>query len=99
HGARPNQEISLAFGIQKLPLLACSPDLNLIENVWHIFKQRLWKQFSKNVDEWPHCKDQLWEVMEEEWEAIDQAKIDRLVDSMPFRLQAVIDARGSHIKW
>ncbi|RPB00096.1 transposable element Tc1 transposase, partial [Choiromyces venosus 120613-1] len=84
HGVRPNQEISLAFGIQKLPLPACSPDLNLIEN---------------NIDEQPHCEDQLWEVIEEEWEAIDQTKIDRLVDSMPFRLQTVIDAGGSYIKW
>ena len=33
HGARPNQEVSLAFGVQKLPLPASSPDLNPIENV------------------------------------------------------------------
>jgi len=99
HRARPNKEISLAFGVQKVPLPACSPDLNPIENVWHIFKQRLRKRFSENMDKWPHSEDELWEVMEEEREAIDQAKIDSLVDSMPLRLQAIIDAGGSHIKW
>jgi len=97
HQAGLNREISSAFGIQKLPLPANSPDLSPIENVWHIFKQRLRKRFSKI--ERPHSEDQLWEMMEAEWDAIDQEVIDRLIDSMPSRVQAIVNAGGSHIKW
>jgi len=61
-----NRQVSSAYGIQKLPLLASSPDLNPIENVWHIFKQRLQRRLSKNVNERPHSEDELWAVMEEE---------------------------------
>jgi len=98
HLACPNREISSAFGVQKLPLPANSPDLNPIENVWHIFKQRLRKRFSKNVDDRPHSEDELWAIMEEEWDAMDQRMIDRLIDSMPSRVQAIITSEGSHIK-
>jgi len=41
HQAAANRQVTSAYGIQKLPLPASSPDLNPIENVWHIFKQRL----------------------------------------------------------
>jgi len=99
HGAKTNKEISLAFEVQKLSLPASSPDLNFIENVWHIFKQRLQMRFSKYMDKWPHSENELREVIEEEWKAIHQVKIHRLVDSMALRLQAIIDAGGSHIKW
>ena len=94
--AAANRQVTSAYGIQKLPLPASSPDLNPIENVWHIFKQRLRRRFSKNVNDRPHSEDELWAVMEEEWEAIDQ-----LIDSMPSRLhwQAIVKAGGSHIKW
>ena len=94
-----NRQVSSAYGIWKLSLPASSPDLNPIENVWHIFKQSLWKRFSKNVNERPHSEDELWAVMEEEWEAMNQAVIDRLIDSMPLRLQAIVKAGGSYIKW
>ena len=57
------------------------------------------KRFSKNVNERPHSEDELWAVMEKEWEAMDQAVIDRLIDSMPLRLQAIVKVGGSHIKW
>ena len=97
HLAGVNREISLAFGVQKLPLPANSPDLNPIENVWHIFKQRLRKRFS--TGERPHSEEQLWGMMEEEWDALDQGVIDRLIDSMPSRILAIVNAGGSHIKW
>ena len=67
------------------------------ENPWASLRLR--KRFSKNVNERLHSENELWAVMEEEWEAMDQAVIDRLIDSMPLRLQAIIKAGGSHIKW
>ena len=38
-------------------------------------------------------------MMEQEWDALDQEVIDRLIDSMPSRILAIVKAGGSHIKW
>ena len=47
----------------------------------------------------PRNDDTIWEDAEEEWAKIPQAKIDGWIDRMQERLQAVIDAKGGHIKW
>lgn len=99
HKGRLNKAITDSYGVRKLPFPANSPDLNQIENIWHIFKQRLRKRFSDHEPAWPHTKDELWEGMQEEWEAIPQGMIDKLVDRMPQRIVAVVDNNGSHIKW
>jgi len=41
----------------------------------------------------------LFVAAQEEWEQIDQGTIDDFIDSMPHRIQVVIDADGGHIKW
>ena len=58
---------------------------------------RLRKRFSKG--ERPHSEEQLWGMMEQEWDALDQEVIDRLIGSMPSRILAIVKAGGSHIKW
>ena len=62
-----------------------------------MLKSRLRKCFTKGEHR-PHSADELWKALSEEWEAIDQHTIDRLIDSMPERLQSVIKAQGSHTK-
>jgi len=66
--------------------------------MWHILKLRLGKPFTKGEHR-PHSEDQLWEALSEEWEAIDQGTMDRLIDSMLSRLADAIKAEGSHTKW
>jgi hypothetical protein len=39
------------------------------------------------------------EAIQEAWWAIPQASIDRLIDSMPHRIEAVIRARGWYTKY
>jgi hypothetical protein len=41
----------------------------------------------------------LFAIAQEEWEEIDQGTIDDLIDSMPYRIQAVIEADRGHTKW
>ena len=64
----------------------------------HLLKGRLWKRFTL-VEDRPHTEEQLWMAIEEEWEAIAQITIDRLLDSMSNRVTAVISANGGHTKW
>ncbi|RPB02005.1 hypothetical protein L873DRAFT_1802863 [Choiromyces venosus 120613-1] len=93
-----NQAITSTFKVQKLLLLANSPDLNPMENVWHILKAQLCKRFTKNKWERPSSEDELWKVMEEEWDAIDQEVLDKLAEGMPRRVEAIIAVNGNHVK-
>jgi len=66
-----------------------SPDLNPIENVWHILKSQIRKRPIQ-----PKNKQQLIDAVLGEWEKIPIEMINNLVDSMERRLRAVIKAKG-----
>lgn len=78
-----------------------SPDLNVIENMWKLLKERICimepglqalpkNQASLNL---------LIKTAQSVWEAIEQETINHLVDSMPRRIQAVLDAKGWYTKY
>lgn len=71
---------------------AQSPDLNPIENLWSILDRQLaYRQVNS--------EDQLFAALQEGWNDLDPAMLERLVDTMPERCQAVIDSRGFATKW
>lgn len=70
-----------------------SPDLNCIENVWAMLKQRLAK-----IEDLPTNKDALWEVVQREWRAIPQHKIDKCIDAMYKRKRRLRANLGGAIK-
>ena len=63
---------------------SCSPDLNPIENVWKILKERVRKCKSKNSDEFV-------ENIINEWNNIETIILKSLIDSMPNRIRLVIE--------
>ena len=71
-----------------------SPDLNPIENLWHILRGNIRKRKHQ-----PRNRNQLIEALLEEWKKLDIDVINTLIDSMPRRLQAVIDAKGGSTKY
>jgi len=72
---------------------AQGPDLNPIENVWGIMKRNITTQnIAKSVQE-------LEKQLLNEWWSIPQETINELIDSMPSRVQAVIDAHGGPTKY
>lgn len=73
---------------------ANSPDLNPIENLWHILRSNIRKRVPK-----PMRKEDLIAAVQEEWVKLDMKKVNRLIESMPRRLQAVIDAKGGSTKY
>ena len=73
---------------------ACSPDLNPIE--------ALWDQLGRAATAWIQANttlDQLRNILTEEWNAIDQARITHLMNSMRRRCVACIDARGGYTRY
>uniref|UniRef100_A0A667XUS2 Tc1-like transposase DDE domain-containing protein n=1 Tax=Myripristis murdjan TaxID=586833 RepID=A0A667XUS2_9TELE len=68
---------------------ALSPDLNPIENLWDQLSRRVEARSSV-----PQNLNVLRAALQEEWDAMPQQTISRLVNSMRRRCQAVIDAQG-----
>jgi hypothetical protein len=80
---------------------AHSPDLNPIEHMWALLKRKM-KQIYPDI--WLLKKNQLdiaefTRYLKECWWSIDQAQVDRLIDSMPKRLAAVKKAKGWYTKY
>ena len=75
-----------------LPWPSYSPDLNPIENLWFLV-DRMAKARSCNT-----ALD-LFEALEAAWKAVPLDYLQKLIDSMPRRVQAVIKAKGSYTKY
>ena len=85
------------FTEQNIDLLdwpAQSPDLNPIEH--------LWEHLKKQIRQYPRQPTGIWELWERaslQWMFIDPEVCQRLIASMPRRLQAVIKANGGPTKY
>ena len=66
---------------------AASPDLNPIENVWQVVKDRVEKLEPKDMGEWKR-------VIHETWTELSEELIDNLVNSMPRRIKQCIARNG-----
>jgi hypothetical protein len=72
---------------------ANSPDLNPIENLWSSCKRKL------NEKESPSSMKELWRRFEDVWSNISHEECKVLVESMPARMKAVINAKGGPIDY
>jgi hypothetical protein len=68
---------------------AQSPDLNPVENMWAELKRRL---ECLQID----TMEQLWHKANDIWSSIEPEIVTAVVDSMPRRIQEVIQNRGRH---
>ncbi len=71
---------------------ACSPDLSPIENIWCIIKRKIHQR-------WPQTLQQLETYIRQEWDQIPTPKLQKLITSMPRRLQTVLKRRGDATPW
>ena len=75
--------------IARLEWPACSRDMNPIDHAWDTLKRAVFGR-----DDTPTTLRDLGQFAVEEWDNLDQQDLDELVDSMPLRIQACINARG-----
>ncbi len=71
---------------------AYSPDLSPIENIWHIIKRKIHQRC-------PRTLQQLETYIRQEWDQIPTPKLQKLITSMPRRLQTVLKRRGAATPW
>lgn len=81
-------------GIHVLPWPARSPDMNPIEHVWDMLGWCV-----KNRRPRPESLQELRRALGEEWELIPQEDIANQIESMPRRMDAVIQARGGNTRY
>ena len=74
--------------IDTLDWPANSPDLNIIENIWHTLKRKIRKTPIRNKPELIHKTKKVWN------EEITPHYINKLINSMKNRLEAVIANKG-----
>ena len=73
---------------------AQSPDLNPIEHLWHHLKKKL-----REYDEPTGGVVELWERVQVQWDNIAKEECQKLIESMPNRVKAVIKAKGGYTKY
>lgn len=91
HGAAAVRECLDAEGVQQVPWPACSPDMNPIEQAWDASGRAL----NEGDDILQSLQESARDVTAE-WDALHTDGINKLVDSMPQRLDALIRVRGGH---
>ena len=89
HRARLVNEFLHDNNIARLAWPACSPDMNPIEHAWDALKRAVFGR-----DDPPTTLRDLRPFAIEEWDNLDQQYLDELVDSIPRRIQAFINARA-----
>jgi DDE superfamily endonuclease len=78
-----------------------SPDLNPIENLWTLLKQKIY-QIRPDLLHMPNndaTLDILVDTAEQAWQELDLTILENLSESMPRRVQAIIDANGWYTKY
>ncbi|PKC02795.1 hypothetical protein RhiirA5_244045, partial [Rhizophagus irregularis] len=77
-----------------LDWVAQSPNLNPIGNLWNYLDYQVRKR--KPL---PKSKQELINVVQEEWRKISIETLHHLILSLPKRIKAVIKAKGGHTKY
>jgi len=71
-----------------------SPDLNPIENIWAHIKHRIAKEYSHITS-----VRAMKQVVINIWNEFEDDRWDHLIESMPDRIQAVIEAKGGSTRY
>lgn len=94
HTAQIVFEYFQEVGITRMEWPARSPDLNPIEHAWDELGRRVRQRNAP-----PISLRELKEALIEEWQNIPQNRLKNLVESMPNRITALLQARGRNTKY
>lgn len=78
---------------------AFSPDLNPIEAVWSLMKNYIQGHYPEFERGSQRPINEVRVIIQEAWESITSQQLLRLMESMPRRCQAVVEANGGPIPY
>ena len=102
HTANDVKEWFENHGIRLTEWPPYSPDLNPIENAWWALKKKAMEMFPELMamtGEKESDIKALEEALKQAWDALPNSLFESLVESMPRRVQACIEADGWHTKY
>ena len=101
HSSKRAQEWFEEHRVKVMDWPAYSPDLNPIEHVWSLLKRSLASSYPELMTLIKNAmnRQHLTQCIQEAWWNIDQAIIDKLIRSVPDRLQFVKRAKGWYTKY
>ena len=76
--------------------------MNPIEHVWKALKELVAVTFlevMKNTSETEEARKELEEALQSAWDALPNSLFESLIEGMPRRIQALLDAKGWHTKY
>lgn len=79
-----------------------SPDLNLIENIWSVLKGKIYEicpELCSKLLYNQETRELLITTAAEAWSQIDMGLFERLADSIPRRVKAIIEADRWYTKY
>ena len=94
HTCKLAKDFRNSHSLDTFPHPAQSPDMNPIEHIWYLLKKQINKR--KTI---PRNVEELKQAILEEWEKIDIQTINKLIDSMPNCIQALLKAKGGPTKY
>jgi transposase len=89
------------YGIKVMGWPPYSPDLNPIENLWALLKAEMYRQFP-NLVGMPNTEETLDYLIQcaiQTWDTLEFSLLNRLMDTMEHRVEAVIEAKGWYTKY
>jgi ketohexokinase/beta-glucosidase len=95
HAAKATIETLTRMGIRPIFWPAKSPDLNPIETLWDKMKDWIQARYPEIHRSYPKLKAAVIEA----WNSITYKLIEELIQSMPARCKAVIEAGGWHTRY
>jgi transposase len=101
HNAHAVKQWFQDMGIPLVDWPPYSPDLNPIEHVWWHLKSRVLKNHPEieTMGTGEEAREALEKALIEAWNDLPNCLFEQCADSMPYRVQAVIDAKGWHTKY
>lgn len=78
-----------------------SPDLNPIENLWKLLKEGICKKYPElsTMKKNSTSLEALRKAAEVVWEGLEEEVLERLILSMPRRLEAIVESKGWYSKY
>jgi DDE superfamily endonuclease len=103
HNSRTTRALFDQYNLPVMKWPANSPDLNPIENLWTAMKAEFHKEWealgSKRPSQSAQAMEVYRELLKRVWKEALGSLPGKLVESMPRRIAAVIEAKGGHTKY